>query len=163
MITALLYREIIHLASSFIPLWLKSFSRSHFLLLRNISKLRHMVSAAELEKIILAFVSSCLDYCDVLLTCPDKSFLARFWAILKAAAILVANLHHSYFISFTSAPWRFIIKFLYLHMTHWTAQGCPLHKLLLALFDHRLSAVCGTKTVDPVTAQISWLCPSKQI
>lgn len=64
-------------------------SRSCFFHLRNISKLRHMVSPAELEKIVHAFVSSRLDYCNALFTSLDKLSLSRLQAIQNAAARLL--------------------------------------------------------------------------
>uniref|UniRef100_A0A669AWP7 Reverse transcriptase domain-containing protein n=1 Tax=Oreochromis niloticus TaxID=8128 RepID=A0A669AWP7_ORENI len=67
----------------------KSLSRSCFYHLRNISKLRHMVSSAELQKLIHAFVSSRLDYCNSLFTSLDKSSLSRLQAIQNAAARLL--------------------------------------------------------------------------
>lgn len=69
----------------------KSLSRSCFFHLRNISKLRHMVSLAELEKIVHAFVSSCLDYCNSLFTSLDKSSLSRLQAVQNAAARLLTR------------------------------------------------------------------------
>uniref|UniRef100_A0A3P9C069 Reverse transcriptase domain-containing protein n=1 Tax=Maylandia zebra TaxID=106582 RepID=A0A3P9C069_9CICH len=69
----------------------KSLSRSCFYHLRNISKLRHMVSSAELEKLIHAFVSSHLDYCNSLFTSLDKSSLSRLQTIQNAAARLLTR------------------------------------------------------------------------
>uniref|UniRef100_A0A3P9CSH2 Reverse transcriptase domain-containing protein n=1 Tax=Maylandia zebra TaxID=106582 RepID=A0A3P9CSH2_9CICH len=69
----------------------KSLSRSCFFHLRNISKLRHMVSLAELEKIVHAFVSSRLDYCNSLFTSLDKSCRSRLQAIQNAAARLLTR------------------------------------------------------------------------
>lgn len=51
-----------------------SFSCSGFFRLRNTYKLQHIPSLAELEKIIHVLVSSCLDYCNALITGLDKSF-----------------------------------------------------------------------------------------
>uniref|UniRef100_A0A672H2B5 Reverse transcriptase domain-containing protein n=1 Tax=Salarias fasciatus TaxID=181472 RepID=A0A672H2B5_SALFA len=50
--------------------------RTCFFQLRNIAKLRPMVSKKELEMIIHAFISSRLDYCNSLFTCRNKKELA---------------------------------------------------------------------------------------
>uniref|UniRef100_A0AAZ1WYF6 Fibrinogen C-terminal domain-containing protein n=1 Tax=Oreochromis aureus TaxID=47969 RepID=A0AAZ1WYF6_OREAU len=50
-----------------------------------------MVSSAELEKIIHAFVSSRLDYCNALFTILDKSSLSRLQAIQNAVARLLTR------------------------------------------------------------------------
>lgn len=52
-----------------------SFSCSGFFRLRNTYKLQHIPSLAELEKIIHVLVSSCLDYCNALITGLDKSII----------------------------------------------------------------------------------------
>lgn len=59
--------------------------------LRNISKLRHMVSSHELEMIVHTFVSSRLDYCNSLLTCLSKKGLARLQVVQNSAARLLTR------------------------------------------------------------------------
>ena len=59
--------------------------------LRNIAKLRSMVSKQELEMIIHAFVSSRLDYCNSLFTCLNKKALARLQSVQNAAARLLTS------------------------------------------------------------------------
>lgn len=164
MITALLYREIgllLLLTELLFLCGLKSFSYSHFLHLRNISKRRHMVSAAELEKIILAFVSSCLDYCNVLLTCPDKSFLPRFWAILKAAARLstpssskpTSLLFYILYIGSLKIHYKILVlTYDALNVsrlpTTQTAARTVWSQAQNELVGEQRRAVCGTKTVE---------------
>uniref|UniRef100_A0A8C6U6R4 Reverse transcriptase domain-containing protein n=1 Tax=Neogobius melanostomus TaxID=47308 RepID=A0A8C6U6R4_9GOBI len=55
----------------------KQLTRNCFFQLRNISKLRNMVSRNDLELIIHAFVSSRLDYCNSLFSCLNKKELSR--------------------------------------------------------------------------------------
>lgn len=50
-----------------------------------------MVSLAELEKVVHAFVSSRLDYCNSLFTSLDKSSLSRLQAVQNAAARLLTR------------------------------------------------------------------------
>uniref|UniRef100_A0A8C6PYD4 Reverse transcriptase domain-containing protein n=1 Tax=Nothobranchius furzeri TaxID=105023 RepID=A0A8C6PYD4_NOTFU len=69
----------------------KTISRSCFFQLRNISKVRKLVSTADLEKIIHAFVSSRLDYCNALFTGLSKTSLSRLQAIQNAAARLLTK------------------------------------------------------------------------
>ena len=53
---------------------IKQISRTAFFHLRNISKIRHILSQQDAEKIIHAFVTSRLDYCNSLLSgCPNRS------------------------------------------------------------------------------------------
>ena len=65
---------------------IKQISRTAFFHLRNISKIRHILSQTDAEKLIHAFVSSRLDYCNSLLSgCPNKS-LKTLQLIQNAAA-----------------------------------------------------------------------------
>lgn len=52
---------------------IKSLVRSCFYHLKNIAKLRSIVSRPKLEMIIHALVSSRLDYCNALYTCLSKA------------------------------------------------------------------------------------------
>ena len=53
---------------------IKQISRTAFFHLRNISKIRHILSKQDAEKIIHAFVTSRLDYCNSILSgCPNRS------------------------------------------------------------------------------------------
>lgn len=64
-----------------------------FFQLRNIAKLRPMVSKNELEMIIHAFVSSRLDYCNSLFTCLNKKELARLQYVQNSAARLLTSIN----------------------------------------------------------------------
>ena len=69
----------------------KSVTRTCFYHLRNIAKLRSIVSHNELEMVIHAFVSSRLDYCNSLFTCLNKTSLDRLQLIQNAAARLLTR------------------------------------------------------------------------
>ena len=64
----------------------KQLTRNCFFQLRNISKLRQMVSQNDLELIIHAFVSSRLDYCNSLFSCLNKKELSRLQLVQNSAA-----------------------------------------------------------------------------
>ena len=65
---------------------IKQISRTAFFHLRNIAKIRHMLPQNDAEKLVHAFVSSRLDYCNSLLSgCPNKS-LKTLQLIQNAAA-----------------------------------------------------------------------------
>ncbi|KAI3367040.1 hypothetical protein L3Q82_009670 [Scortum barcoo] len=65
---------------------IKHISRSAFYHLRNIAKIRHFLSQSDAEKLVHAFVSSRLDYCNSLLSgCPNKS-LKTLQLVQNAAA-----------------------------------------------------------------------------
>lgn len=88
--------------------------------LRNISKLQLL----ELEKIIHAFFSSSLDYCNALLTGLDKWSLSRLQAIKNAAARLLTGSHNRASItpilySLHWLPVGFRICFKILVFTYW--------------------------------------------
>ncbi len=53
----------------------KSVVRSCFFHLRNIAKITSMVSKKEMKMLVHAFISTRLDYCNVLYTCLNKSSL----------------------------------------------------------------------------------------
>lgn len=59
--------------------------------LRNISKVRKMVSKSDLEKIIHAFISSRLDYCNSVFTCFNKKALNRLQLVQNSAARLLTG------------------------------------------------------------------------
>ena len=64
----------------------KQISRTAFFHLRNISKIRHILSQKDAEKLVHAFVTSRLDYCNSLLSgCSNKS-LRSLQLIQNAAA-----------------------------------------------------------------------------
>ncbi|XP_042341350.1 uncharacterized protein LOC121942262, partial [Plectropomus leopardus] len=65
---------------------IKQTSRTAFFHLRNIAKIRHILSQTDAEKLVHAFVTSRLDYCNSLLFgCPNKS-LRSLQLVQNAAA-----------------------------------------------------------------------------
>lgn len=70
---------------------IKELTQTSFFHLRNIAKLRSIVSQPELEQIIHAFISSRLDYCNSLFTCLSKSSLDHLQLIQNAAARLLTR------------------------------------------------------------------------
>ena len=69
----------------------KLVTKNCFFHLRNISKIRTLVSRAELEMIIHAFISSRLDYCNNLFTCFNKKELDRLQVVQNSAARLLTQ------------------------------------------------------------------------
>lgn len=65
--------------------------RTCFFHLRNISKLRSIVSTSELEMIIHAFISTRLDYCNSLFTCLNIKGLAHLQVVQNSAARLLTH------------------------------------------------------------------------
>ena len=65
---------------------IKSVSKSAFYHLKNISKLRNLMTKSDLEKLIHAFISSRLDYCNGLLTGLPKKNIRQLQLIQNAAA-----------------------------------------------------------------------------
>jgi hypothetical protein len=65
---------------------IKSVSKSAFYHLKNISKLRNLMTKSDLEKLIHAFISSKLDYCNGLLTGLPKKNIRQLQLIQNAAA-----------------------------------------------------------------------------
>ena len=59
--------------------------------LRNITQLRHIVSRAQMEMVIHAFISSRLDYCNSLFTCLSKTSINRLQLVQNAAARLLTR------------------------------------------------------------------------
>ena len=65
---------------------IKQMSRTAFFHLRNIAKIRHILSLKDAEKIIHAFVTSRLDYCNSLLSGCSKKSLKPLQLVQNAAA-----------------------------------------------------------------------------
>uniref|UniRef100_A0A665ULH4 Reverse transcriptase domain-containing protein n=1 Tax=Echeneis naucrates TaxID=173247 RepID=A0A665ULH4_ECHNA len=75
---------------SFVP-HIKQVSRAAFFHLRNIRKIRNILSQDDAEKLVHAFVTSRLDYCNSLLSrCPNKS-LKGLQLIQNAAARILTG------------------------------------------------------------------------
>lgn len=68
---------------------IKALTKSSFFHLGNIAKLRSVVSINDLEKLIHAFISSCLDYCNSLFTCLNRSSIHCLPLVQNAAARLL--------------------------------------------------------------------------
>ena len=106
----------------------RSVSKACFYHLRNIAKLRTVVSHPELEMIIHAFISSRLDYCNSLFTCLSKSSLDRLQLVQNAAARLLTRSRRSCHITpiLSSLHWlpvNYRIHFKILVITHRTLHG----------------------------------------
>jgi len=69
----------------------KQLIRNCYFNLRNISKVRKILSHDDLERIIHAFVSSRLDYCNSLFTCLSKKELGRLQIVQNSAARLLTR------------------------------------------------------------------------
>ena len=105
-----------------------SLSRTCFYHLRNITKLRSVVSHQELETIIHAFVSSRLDYCNSLFTCLSKTSLDRLQLVQNTAARILTRSRRSCHITPVLAslhwlPVQYRIRFKILVITHRALHG----------------------------------------
>jgi len=60
---------------------IKSLTKSCFSHFRNLSKLRSVVSHSELEMLIHAFISPCIEYCNSLFFSLNKSALHRLFRL----------------------------------------------------------------------------------
>jgi hypothetical protein len=70
---------------------IKTVSRTAFFHLRNIAKIRNFLSKNDAEKLIHAFVTSRLDYCNALLSgYPDKA-LNKLQLVLNTAARILTR------------------------------------------------------------------------
>ncbi len=59
--------------------------------LRRIAKLKIVLSKTDLEKVIHAFITSCLDYCNVLYSGVCQSSLSRLQLVQNSMARLLTN------------------------------------------------------------------------
>ena len=62
-----------------------------FYQLRTIAKIKSILSFADLEKVIHAFITSRLDYCNALYTCLNQKSISRLQLVQNAAARLLTN------------------------------------------------------------------------
>ena len=99
----------------------KTLTRSCFFHLRNIAKLRSVVSRNEMEMLIHAFISSRLDYCNSLFTCLNKSSIHRLQTVQNAAARLLTQ----------SNRWSHITPIL--TSLHWLPVNFRIHFKILVL------------------------------
>uniref|UniRef100_A0A672YQT0 Reverse transcriptase domain-containing protein n=1 Tax=Sphaeramia orbicularis TaxID=375764 RepID=A0A672YQT0_9TELE len=121
----------------------KHLVKNCFFHLRNISKLRSMVSTNELEMIVHAFVSSRLDYCNSLFTCLNKKELARLQFVQNSAARLLTRTNRRTHIT----P---ILKSL-----HWLPVLYRLHfKILVLTFRalHGQAPACIASLIQPYSS-----------
>uniref|UniRef100_A0A8C5GQG5 Reverse transcriptase domain-containing protein n=1 Tax=Gouania willdenowi TaxID=441366 RepID=A0A8C5GQG5_GOUWI len=69
----------------------RQLTKNCFYHLRNISKVRHLLSKPDLELVIHAFISSRIDYCNSVFTCFNKSTLCKLQMVQNAAARLLTG------------------------------------------------------------------------
>ena len=106
----------------------KSLCRNCFFHLRNIAKLRSIVSHSELEMSIHAFISSRLDYCNSLFTRLNQSSVHRLQLVQNAAARLLTRSKKSRHITAILAtlhwlPIHFTIQYKVLLLTYKAVHG----------------------------------------
>ena len=111
----------------------KQISKTAFFHLRNIAKVRHILSQNDAEKLVHAFITSRLDYCNSLLAgCPAKS-LNSLQLIQNAAARILTGVRRRDHItpSLASLHWlpvRYRIEFKILLLTYKALNGlAPLY------------------------------------
>lgn len=102
--------------------------RTAFFHLRNIAKIRNILPKSDAEKLIHAFVSSRLDYCNSLLAACPKSSLRSFQLVQNAAARLLTGSNRREHItpvlkSLHWLPIEFRIKFKILLLTYKAING----------------------------------------
>uniref|UniRef100_A0A8C6S6B8 Reverse transcriptase domain-containing protein n=1 Tax=Neogobius melanostomus TaxID=47308 RepID=A0A8C6S6B8_9GOBI len=105
-------------------------AKNSFFHLRNIAKLRPILSNSDLELVIHAFISSRLDYCNSLFTCFNKSALNRLQMVQNAAArLLTGSSRRSHITPILSSlhwlPIKFRIEFKILVLTFRALHGLP--------------------------------------
>lgn len=101
---------------------------SSFFHLRNIAKLRSVVTRVEMEVIIHAFISSRLDYCNALFTCLNQTTLNRLQIVQNAVArLLISSNKRSHITPILSflhwLPIKFRINFKILVLTFRALHG----------------------------------------
>ena len=107
---------------------IKQTSMTAFFHLRNIAKIRHILSQNDAEKLVHAFVTSRLDYCNSLLSgCPNKS-LKTLQLVQNAAARVLTKTRKRDHITpiLTSLHWlpiKFRIEFKILLLTFKALNG----------------------------------------
>jgi hypothetical protein len=102
--------------------------KTAFFHLRNIAKIRNILPKSDAEKLIHAFVSSRLDYCNCLLAACPKSSLRSFQLVQNAAARLLTRTKRREHItpvlkSLHWLPVEFRIKFKILLLTFKAIKG----------------------------------------
>ena len=102
--------------------------RTAFFHLRNIAKIRNILSNNDAEKLIHAFVTSRLDYCNSLLAACPKNSLKSFQLVQNAAARLLTGTNRREHITpvlqaLHWLPVEFRIRFKILLLTYKTING----------------------------------------
>ena len=102
---------------------LKQISRTAFFHLRNISKIRHVLSQKDAETLVHAFVTSRLDYCNSLLSGSSSKSLKTLQLVQNAAARVLTRTRKRDHISPVLAslhwlPVKFRIEFKILLLTY---------------------------------------------
>ena len=111
-----------------------------FYQLRNIAKIKSLLTFQDLEKLIHAFISSRLDYCNALFTTLSSSSIHRLQLVQNAAARLLTNTYRRSHV--TS-----VLKAL-----HWLPVECRIvFKIVLITFKslHGLSPKYITELLHP--------------
>ncbi|XP_076854807.1 uncharacterized protein LOC143509873, partial [Brachyhypopomus gauderio] len=103
-------------------------TKAAFFHLRNIAKLRHLLSLADAEKLVHAFVSSRLDYCNSLLIGCSKQSIKKLQLVQNAAARVLTKARKFDHISPTLAalhwlPIKYRIEFKVLLLTYKALNG----------------------------------------
>ncbi|XP_057690967.1 uncharacterized protein LOC130915167, partial [Corythoichthys intestinalis] len=121
---------------------IKQTCRTAFFHLRNIAKIRNILSKSDAEKLIHAFVTSRLDYCNSLLAACPKSSLKGLQLVQNAAARLLTGTNRREHITpvlqaLHWLPVEFRIKFKILLLTFKTINGLGPSYLTDALVPYR--------------------------
>ena len=107
---------------------IKQISRTAFFHLRNIAKIRHILSQNDAEKLVHAFVTSRLDYCNSLLSgCPNKSLKTLQLVQNAAARVLTKTRKRDHITPILASlhwlPVKFRIEFKILLLTFKALNG----------------------------------------
>ncbi|XP_029284776.1 uncharacterized protein LOC115006618, partial [Cottoperca gobio] len=107
---------------------IKQISRTAFFHLRNIAKIRHILSQNDAEKLVHAFVTSRLDYCNSLLSgCPKKSLKTLQLIQNAAARVLTRTRKWDHITPVLAAlhwlPVKYRIEFKILLLTYKSIKG----------------------------------------
>lgn len=125
----------------------KSLTRSCFFHLRNIAKLRSIVSHAELEMSVHAFISSRLDYCNSLFTCLNKSSVDQLQLVQNAAARLLTRSKKSCHITPILASLHWLPVHLRIHFKVLVFTHRALHGLTPAYISDLLQPYSASRSL----------------
>ncbi|XP_029998146.1 uncharacterized protein LOC115424892, partial [Sphaeramia orbicularis] len=124
--------------------------RTAFFHLRNIDKIRNILSKNDAEKLVHAFVTSRLDYCNSLLVACPKSSLKSFQLVQNAAARLLTGTNRRDHITpvlqaLHWLPIQFRIRFKILLLTYKTINGMGPSYLRDALVPYHPNRTLGSQ------------------